>query len=92
MKYRSFADTGWKISEVGLGCWGIGGSWTDVSDRTANKILERSTDLGINFYDTADVYGNGKSEKILEIFLKKKYKKYIATKLEIKLNHIFQKI
>ena len=68
MKYRSFADTGWKISEVGLGCWGIGGSWTDVSDRTANKILERSTDLGINFYDTADVYGNGKSEKILGNF------------------------
>ena len=40
MKYRSFADTGWKISEVGLGCWGIGGSWTDVTDRTANKILK----------------------------------------------------
>ena len=58
-------------SEIGLGCWGIGGSWTDVTDRTANKILERSIDLGVNFYDTADVYGNGKSEKILGNFFKK---------------------
>ena len=82
MKYRPFADTGWKISEVGLGCWGIGGSWTDVTNRTANKILSRSIDLGVNFYDTADVYGNGKSEKILGNFFKKiKYRKYIATKI-----------
>ena len=82
MKYRYFSNTGWKVSEIGLGCWGIGGSWTDVSTNTANQILKKSLDLGINFFDTADVYGNGKSEKIIGKFFKDtKIKKYIATKV-----------
>ena len=63
MRYRSFSDTGWNVSEIGLGCWGIGGNFTDVTKDTSYKILKKSLDCGINFFDTADVYGHGKSEK-----------------------------
>ena len=82
MKYRSFSNSGWNVSEIGLGCWGIGGSWTDVSTNTANQILKKSLDFGVNFFDTADVYGNGKSEQIIGKFFKDtKINKYIATKI-----------
>ena len=46
MKYRSFSNLGWKISEIGLGCWGIGGSWSDVSNENAKKILKTAVDKG----------------------------------------------
>lgn len=81
MRYRSFSDTGWNVSEIGLGCWGIGGNFADVTKDTSYKILKKSLDCGINFFDTADVYGHGKSEKILGDFFKNsKVEKYIATK------------
>ena len=54
MKYRSFSNLGWKISEIGLGCWGIGGSWSDVSNENAKKILKTAVDKGVNFFDTSD--------------------------------------
>ena len=49
MKFRKFSNTGWRISEIGLGCWGIGGNWDDVQDDQAKKVLFRSLDKGINF-------------------------------------------
>ena len=65
MKTRTFATTGVKISEVGLGCWQIGGGWGQVLEKTAESILEKSVKSGITFFDTADVYGDGRSEKII---------------------------
>ena len=65
MKYRSFGRTGWNIAEVGFGAWAIGGSWGQVDEATAMATLHRALDLGVNFYDTADVYGDGRSERLL---------------------------
>ena len=64
MKHRKFSDLGWNVSEIGLGCWAIGSEWGDVSDDDARKTLQTSLDKGVNFFDTADVYGDGRSEKI----------------------------
>ena len=49
MKFRKFSNTGWRVSEIGLGCWGLGGNWDDVKDDQAKKVLHRSLDKGINF-------------------------------------------
>ena len=65
MKYRPFGRTGWNIAEVGFGAWAIGGSWGHVDEATAMATLHRALDLGVNFYDTADVYGDGRSERLL---------------------------
>ncbi len=81
MKFRKFSNTGWNVSEIGLGCWGIGGNWDDVQDDQAKKVLYRSLDKGINFFDTSDVYGDGRSEKFLSDLKKSTSEKiYIATK------------
>ncbi len=70
------------ISEVGLGTWQIGGSWGMVEDKTAMEILHTATQAGITFFDTADVYGDGRSEKFIGKFLKQHPGKvYVATKL-----------
>lgn len=70
------------ISEVGLGTWQIGGSWGMVEDKTAMEILHTATQAGIMFFDTADVYGDGRSEKFIGKFLKQHPQKvYVATKL-----------
>ena len=55
MKYREFSDLGWKVSEIGIGCWAIGSEWGDVSVEDAKEALYASIDNGINFFDTADV-------------------------------------
>ncbi len=63
MKYRTLGKTGLKISEVSLGTWQVGGRWgTTFSDGNADQILNRAIDLGVNFIDTADGYGGGRSE------------------------------
>jgi len=63
MRYRTLGKTGFKISEVSLGTWQVGGRWgTPFSDGNAESILNRAIDLGVNFIDTADVYGGGHSE------------------------------
>ena len=49
MKYRKFSDLGWRVSEIGLGCWGIGGSWIDVSENEAKEVLKKAIDKGVNF-------------------------------------------
>ncbi len=81
MKYRKFSNTGWKVSEIGLGCWGIGGNWDDVTDEEAEKVLKKSLDKGINFFDTSDVYGDGRSEKFISKIIKSTSEKiFVATK------------
>jgi len=70
MKHREFSDTGWSVSEIGLGCWQIGGSWGSVTERDAREVLKKALDRGVNFFDTADMYGDGRSEKFLGEFIK----------------------
>ena len=65
MKYRSLGRTGWKVSEVSLGAWAIGGAWGQVSDADAMATLHQAVDGGVNFIDTADVYGDGRSERLI---------------------------
>jgi aryl-alcohol dehydrogenase-like predicted oxidoreductase len=65
MKYRSLGRTGWKISEISFGAWAIGGAWGDVSDADSMAALNAAVDSGVNFIDTADVYGMGRSEKLI---------------------------
>ncbi len=70
------------VSEVGLGTWQIGGSWGDVSEEGALDILHEATDKGVTFFDTADVYGEGKSERLIARFNKNQtYKPFVATKI-----------
>ena len=70
MKYRKFSDLGWDVSEIGQGCWQIGGSWGDVSEHDAREVLKKALDKGVNFFDTADMYGDGRSEKFLGELIK----------------------
>ena len=65
MKYRALGRTGWKVSEISFGAWAIGGFWGHVSDEEAMKTLHQAIDSGVNFIDTADVYGDGRSERLI---------------------------
>ena len=66
MEYRTFGRTGWNISAIGFGAWGIGGNeWGPTDDKTSLATLNRAIDLGVNFFDTADVYGDGHSEQLI---------------------------
>jgi aryl-alcohol dehydrogenase-like predicted oxidoreductase len=65
MDYRPLGRTGWKVSTVSFGAWAIGGTWGPVEDGDSLKALHRAVDLGVNFFDTADVYGDGHSERLL---------------------------
>jgi aryl-alcohol dehydrogenase-like predicted oxidoreductase len=81
MKYRQLGDTELKVSELSFGTWAIGGSWGKSDDQEALKGLERAMDAGVNFFDTADVYGDGHSEELLAKATKGKEDKiHIATK------------
>lgn len=87
MKYRVLGKTGYQVSEISFGAWAIGGTWGTVDDETSFKALEKAIDEGVNFFDTADVYGDGRSEKLLSKLAKsKKEKIYIATKAGRRLN------
>ena len=87
MKFREFSDIGWRVSEIGLGCWAIGSEWGDVSKEDATEVLNTSLDNGINFFDTADVYGDGRSEQFIGELLKSTNEKiYVATKSGRRLN------
>lgn len=82
MHFRHFGNESTKVSEVGLGTWQLGGSWGPVDDRTAEATLAAAVDAGVNFLDTADVYGGGRSEERIAKFLKKRKERvFVATKL-----------
>jgi len=65
MRYRTFGRTGWQVSEIGFGAWAIGGSWGPQSDEDSVTALHRALDLGVTFIDTAQGYGNGRSERLI---------------------------
>ncbi len=65
MHYRALGRTGWKVSEISFGAWAIGGAWGQVSDQDSMAALHQAIDSGVNFIDTADVYGNGRSERLI---------------------------
>jgi aryl-alcohol dehydrogenase-like predicted oxidoreductase len=81
MKYRELGRTGWKVSEVSFGAWAIGGAWGKVDDDESLAALRRAIELGVNFIDTADVYGDGRSERLVgQICRENKDRIYVATK------------
>ncbi len=65
MQYSELGRTGWRVSTSSFGAWAIGGSWGDVDDQESVAALHTAVDLGVNFFDTADVYGDGRSERLL---------------------------
>jgi aryl-alcohol dehydrogenase-like predicted oxidoreductase len=81
MQYRELGRTGWKVSAISFGAWAIGGTWGEVSDRDSLLALHRALDLGVNFFDTADVYGDGRSEQLLaKLRRERKEPFHVATK------------
>jgi len=93
MNYRLLGRTEMKVSEVSFGAWAIGSSWGPVDDRTSLAALHKAVDLGVNFFDTADVYGDGRSEKLLGRLLHERSERiYVATKAGRKLDpHVAEK-
>lgn len=88
MIYRSLGRTGWNISAIGFGAWAIGGTWGHTDDSAAMAALHRALDRGVNFFDTADVYGDGHSERLLARLKRERPGEafYIATKAGRRLN------
>lgn len=87
MNYRELGRTGWKVSEVSFGAWAIGAAWGKVDDRESVAALHKSIDLGVNFIDTADVYGDGHSERLIAQVLKERKEEVIVvTKAGRRLN------
>ncbi len=81
MQYRTLGRTGWKVSTISFGCWAIGGSWGATQDDESLAALQRAVDLGVTFFDTANVYGGGHSERLLaELKRQRKEQIHIATK------------
>ena len=81
MRYRPLGRTGWMVSEISFGAWAIGGSWGQVSDKEARAALNQAVDSGVNFIDTADVYGDGRSERLIAGLKKaRKEELVVATK------------
>jgi aryl-alcohol dehydrogenase-like predicted oxidoreductase len=65
MNYRPLGRTGWTVSDISFGAWAIGGAWGQVSDQDSLAALHKAVDSGVNFIDTADVYGDGRSERLV---------------------------
>ncbi len=87
MKYRTFGGIGWKVSEISFGAWAIGGAWGKQSDAESMAALHRAVDLGVNFIDTADVYGDGRSERLIAQLRRERSEPiYVATKAGRRLN------
>ena len=83
MKHRTFGRLGWKVSEIGFGAWAIGGSWGSQQDEDSVAALHKAIELGCNFIDTAQGYGNGRSERVIAQALRdhKDQRVYVATKI-----------
>ena len=87
MQYRELGRTGWKVSSISFGAWAIGGTWGTVDDSESLAALRRAIELGVNFFDTADVYGDGHSERLLSQLRREHGEKIrIATKAGRRLN------
>jgi aryl-alcohol dehydrogenase-like predicted oxidoreductase len=87
MQYRELGRTGWKVSTISFGAWAIGGAWGSVDDRQSLAALEKAVDLGVNFIDTADVYGDGRSERLVaKLRQSRREEIHIATKAGRRLN------
>lgn len=87
MQYRELGRTGWKVSTISFGSWAIGGDWGEVNDSESLDALRRAVDLGVNFFDTADVYGDGRSERLLAQLKRERGEHiHIATKAGRRLN------
>ena len=82
MRMREFGRTGRKVSEIGFGAWAIGAAWGEVNDEEALAALHAALDSGVNFIDTADVYGDGHSEQLIAKVVKERggERPFIATK------------
>ena len=81
MKYRPLGRTGWNVSEISFGAWAIGGFWGKVSDDDSLRALNQAIDCGVNFIDTADVYGDGRSERLIaQVRKSRKEEIIVATK------------
>ena len=81
MKYRELGRTGWKVSEISFGAWAIGGAWGTVDEKESLAALHAALDGGVNFFDTADVYGDGHSERLMAKLKKERKEQfYITTK------------
>ena len=87
MQYRNLGRTGWKVSAISFGAWAIGGTWGKVDDRESLAALHKAIDLGVNLIDTADVYGDGRSERLISQVIKDRSEEVIiATKAGRRLN------
>jgi aryl-alcohol dehydrogenase-like predicted oxidoreductase len=88
MQTRPFGRTGWQVSEIGFGAWGIGGrDWGGAEETEAMAALHAALDRGINFFDTADVYGDGRSEKLIARLRRERSEPFfVATKAGRRLN------
>jgi len=87
MEYRELGRTDFQVSQISFGAWAIGGDWGKVSDDESLAALHRAIDLGVNFIDTADVYGDGRSEKLVaQVKRERREPIYIATKAGRRLN------
>lgn len=81
MEYRPLGRTGYSVSSISFGAWAIGGTWGPVDDGDSLAALHRALDLGVNFFDTADVYGDGRSERLLARLRRERREPfYVATK------------
>ncbi|AFZ67728.1 aldo/keto reductase [Deinococcus peraridilitoris] len=81
MQYRTLGKTGYEISTISFGAWAIGGTWGEVNDQDSMAALHRALDLGVNFFDTADVYGDGHSERLIARLRRERPEPfYVATK------------
>jgi aryl-alcohol dehydrogenase-like predicted oxidoreductase len=83
MNTRTFGRTGWQVSEIGFGAWGIGGGqWGGADEAESMRTLHAALDAGINFFDTADVYGDGLSERLIARLRRERTEPlYVATKV-----------
>ena len=90
MKSRKFGNSNCLVSEIGLGCWQLGADWGSVDDFTAQKALETAVENGVTFFDTADVYGCGRSEELICKYLKGTSNNSIFRALATRLPLIFK--
>jgi aryl-alcohol dehydrogenase-like predicted oxidoreductase len=87
MEYRELGRTGWSVSTSSFGAWAIGAEWGPVDDNESMAAIHRAVDLGVNFIDTADVYGDGRSERLVGRLLRERSETvYVATKAGRRLN------